>query len=1122
MFENVQLCALSSTTFPSSLVTQDKRTSLYLEQYHSSFWARLRDSHLLNLSFLHQSSEVSTATASARHQTTMSFRNQHEFGLSAAEEAAPLYDPYLYTVAPEDAVFLFCDHYKPYDIKHIGFNQSKEMLYRGKFRFSRKVFSQLPRQVQAIYHKFANYRTNDQSSSGSSNDLTSLAPQNDPSEVHDPMLVDNTDTTGLLEVPISIDGKIPLAQAYKQYEPRGFRSIRDSRLSQSEPVGWAIESPEAAALSRKRKQVGFSKEEVVMYGGLTCTPCRQSNLSDPLFTTLFKQENFYNTTQEVYNVITPALKLAEKFITDPSLIGYWSTLAFGTRTIDEKLTSETGRCHERLVKSVDVTGETYAQTIKLLNRIGKVVEFRFELDDDFANERCYAKAVLNERSWNLAPEYHEILSQGYLWPTGTPFPMARQWAKDPLDELHLVHLSPDYAIAARRFSATKNQDVAARLRFSFSLAVNIVHELAHVLERISSQTQFERMVSTCTTLEELKHVLDPRRHAGLREAYWGDSSWAEAGSRWEWQTFGGRVNPIAMRCDASLGMVLYNGDGWCKVPESEPADTAIGMCIKMGFIEEIQQQSFWTRQQRSLKFPLSGAMAYFRYGMVLGDFDHYLTQRNQECAGVSDPVTDPADIRMGELLTAAIAQDDPEDAEQRPSKRRRLDRAGEVKPHATRAREIKKASKRGGLRQTLIRKFPSKAEADAKATREEAIASVAQKSQRDRAAEEDFPQQSQREREAEEEFSSVPPDQTRLDDFLVYDGEDPQDAGLPDGYAELPYVDPATLRPEDLTIEDKWKLAEEWVCLSMNWEPVEFLSQRCNHPDWRPEFPFNPDDPTCFTQHTLAHLIHTRTLHPGKSWPERRAAEKKLYDQKRKVADTIAQIDELITYLGFSQIESHRMAIETGTFPMGISIANFPSHKPLLDAFRLTQKIQNTSDYASAVQQGQVSASASSTGLIKEASTLNPEPPTTQTAKITDYYSTKAKEAEPTDSRSMASHSADPAPFPPLAKVPTPEEVVRKYEAWVAAGADMGRRPGGMYPTQLLSAGLGGSLQDATPEGLARVVAERERKIEADKVERKRKEAKARADAAEERKRLERGDRHGSESGSAGSKESEL
>jgi hypothetical protein len=1033
----------------------------------------------------------------------MAFPNQPEYLPPNPDLSTYLLDPLGWQIAPENVVL--CDNFDIYDFKQITFSPFGDMLYRGRLFSPKEAFPNLPQQLQAIYHRyyapkiqqvdFTAYRSNDPSSSSSSNESVRLPPQPNASIGSDPAIADNTDAAGLLGVALNIDGTVPLSQAYKQYEPRGFKLITDR--PQGPLCGWTQTSAVAANLSRKRKQIGFSREEVVMYGGLACTPCRPSNLSDPWFTTLFRQENFYNTTQDVYDVIAPALKLAEKFITDPALIGYWSTLAFGNRVIDVNLTTATGICHERLVQGVPPTDEYYGHTLNLLNRMGKQVEYRFEVDDDFRNRKCYGKTPRSARKWNIAPQYHGLLSQGLMWPADQPFPMARQFTKDPWDDFQIVALHPDFLTAARRFSATKNQDLAARLRFNFFFAVNIVHELAHVFELKSSQTQFERTASTCTSLEDFKQLLDPRKLTGTLEAYWGRSSWAEAGGRWEWETFGGRVQPLGGRADGSRGMMIFNADGLANLAIPSQPDVMIGVCIQMGFMEEVQQQSFWARPQHNLKLPKSGAKAYFAPVMEMIDVNDYLKQRDEDHAAGTDPFRDPADMTMAQLLTAAIAQDDPNEGHERPSKRQRLDDPSE----ATKTREIKRPSKPGRLRQTLIRKFPNKADVAAMVAREEAMAEVAQKLQR--------------EREVEESFRDLLPGQQLLDDFVAYSGDDPQYAGLPNGFAEEPYIDPVTKRPEDLTLEDKWKIAEEWVCLAMAWEPIEFQSQRVDHSDWRPAEPFNPDSPTSFTPQALQLVLTTRTHNPGKSWPERRAAEKALYDQKREMASRIAQMGELMTYLGFSRIECHRLHADTGKFPMGMTISNFPAYKPLLDAFRLTQKIQNTGEYVSAVNRGQVSAGATGVGLIKEDSKLNPDPAAAQTAKITDYF----QKSQPTDVRlsyaSTAPVHPDTTDLAPLTKVPTPEELIRKYEAWVAAGADMRSRPEGVHPSQLLSASLGGSLQTIMPADLAKVVAARETRLEAKMAEQKRREARARADAAELKRRMDRGSGSGSGSGAS-------
>jgi hypothetical protein len=331
-----------------------------------------------------------------------------------------------------------------------------------------------------------------------------------------------------------------------------------------------------------------------------------------------------------------------------------------------------------------------------------------------------------------------------------------------------------------------------------------------------------------------------------------------------------------------------------------------------------------------------------------------------------------------------------------------------------------------------------------------------------------------------------------------------QDQGRPEQQTEEPYVDPATKNLADLTRDDMWKLAEEFTCLTMKWEPVEFQAQRITHPVWRPFEPFNPDDPTNFTPQAIEVLVDLRRKNPGESWPERRAAEKAQYEQKKVIASRLAGIDELLTYLGFSRIFCHSMFAKEGKFPMGLTLGNWPAYKPMLDAFHLLQKVQSTSDYVSAVQNGHIGAGTTSVRLINEDNNLTAQPVVEQTVKITDYF----QKARPTDLRASSASTAplpsDNSGFPGLSKIPTPEEMVRKYEAWVAAGADIKSPPEDLHPAQLLSRSLGGSLLTLLPSELKKVVEERTRKLEADMAAQKRREAKARADAAEERSRRER------------------
>ena len=311
---------------------------------------------------------------------------------------------------------IFDDNFNCFDRTEIRFTLFGDMTYRGQLYSPKENFNNLSLVLREIYEKdyrppppnpqadYTTYREPQKEDSGSSHG--SSKDKSDSHQHHSgghdqaQTAADGTLAASLLKFPINIDGKIPLSRSYQQFEPRGFKLITDGKSVSKDYENSPGYAHIAAGLSRKRKQFGFSREEIMLYGGLSCTPCRPSNLSDPFITTIFRQENFYDTPQDVYDSILPCLKLAEKFITDPTLIGYWSTLAFGKRVIDMKLTARHKVCCERIVTSTDMTEDIYAQTLHLLNRLGKLVEFRFPQSNEFVT--CFGFTERAERKWNLA------------------------------------------------------------------------------------------------------------------------------------------------------------------------------------------------------------------------------------------------------------------------------------------------------------------------------------------------------------------------------------------------------------------------------------------------------------------------------------------------------------------------------------------------------------------------------------------------------------------------------------------------------------------------------------------------------------------------------------------------
>ena len=65
------------------------------------------------------------------------------------------------------------------------------------------------------------------------------------------------------------------------------------------------------------------------------------------------------------------------------------------------------------------------------------------------------------------------------------------------------------------------------------------------------------------------------------------------GVAWERDTFGGRIVPVNCRVDASLGMMVSDGESnWGHDQNLLMAGLPQGLMITMAFIKEIQQHSF--------------------------------------------------------------------------------------------------------------------------------------------------------------------------------------------------------------------------------------------------------------------------------------------------------------------------------------------------------------------------------------------------------------------------------------------------------------------------------------------------------------------------------------------------
>jgi hypothetical protein len=134
---------------------------------------------------------------------------------------------------------------------------------------------------------------------------------------------------------------------------------------------------------------------------------------------------------------------------------------------------------------------------------------------------------------------------------------------DPWEQESILQLSRDFYTTAKRIAGLRNPDIAMVLRFHFFFAVNICHEVAHAFERKCGLTWFHDLlkVGNLIDLSDLNWSHLPTER--VLEAAWLQNKIVEMGIAWERDTFGGRIMPVNVRVDASLGIMVADGeDNW--------------------------------------------------------------------------------------------------------------------------------------------------------------------------------------------------------------------------------------------------------------------------------------------------------------------------------------------------------------------------------------------------------------------------------------------------------------------------------------------------------------------------------------------------------------------------------
>lgn len=723
---------------------------------------------------------------------------------------------------------------------------------------------------------------------------------------------------------------------------------------------------------RKHNYGGFDPQELLLNGALNCAPCRPTNLVYTPTLQLFSEERFHDVPEEVFEIIKPALALAEHVM----LRGapkFWVDLACGERVVDTVVTSNLGSRAEHLLPVVEVTPEMMASTIAKLQKMGSKLTYRFTpLPTAYG-----CTAVLN-----MVPMHRPdggYLARGACWPSNEALRHNGTRPADPWESNVVIDFNHNFYAAAKLFATQKFPDVAAQLRFTFFFAVNLVHELAHAFEsKCGAGAYYDEI---CKDRERAAQTgdLSPAYLTRWAEARYKGYDFVELGAVFEYETFGGRIHPVNCDYSSRYGIDISLGDGNGLISNAGRHEIQQGRpyarAVPMGFIEEIFQQSYWTDGAKLLgvMVPVYGPKSYIIHSTST-------TSWRQHVTGM-----DTADITDG--LPSAFGHFGVDDNPRAP-KRHKVEETRSTKA----VRQRKPQGRSGRLLQSQILR-----KADRRGRRYGGIKSILVTRSADEAAKVAASSKLEAEQvNAAREYRPPSPHQGAIDDQFGYVNDD-SIAGIderlePTSDSYDPLLKPAI----ELTIADKWLLLEEYASIVHSWDSSYFLSRRMMMKSNRDLVPiaaqlipssefWNWNDAAC------KHLKTLRTMKPERTMAHLRAHKAQARTEKLEKWRVLRDMEELIVRTGQSRISFMRSMVTELPIVVNnrvMTTENFDQEfRPLLLKLREQEKAERLTKVKEDALARKAASQTSPVSTPPEHDKGNRREPAGQDdTKITDYF----------------------------------------------------------------------------------------------------------------------------------------
>lgn len=311
---------------------------------------------------------------------------------------------------------------------------------------------------------------------------------------------------------------------------------------------------------RRSAKLGFDPVELIKKRAVTLPEnsvspnCTLDNEIHPIF----RPENWHGCPDEIYEVLRPGMQLATLFLTSRATAHYWHTLVFGNRKPCTVTSEAYGQPCHRITEDVPWSEQRQSTFDEFLNNQVDTVYFCFH-NNPLPPETVYA-------SMGLVGDYKIGLMRKIN------------------DKCHAsrICLHSDFYTTAKKLSLLRYREPAMVLRFNLFLAICLSHEIAHFCE-VSGPHHDHPLLS------------EP-------EVFWGDNMWTESGIAFETKVFGGRIHPLSLRIDCSLGLACLD----YPLKELYDKEENVLYALPMDYILKLQQKETWQQD-----FSKTGADVFF-------------------------------------------------------------------------------------------------------------------------------------------------------------------------------------------------------------------------------------------------------------------------------------------------------------------------------------------------------------------------------------------------------------------------------------------------------------------------------------------------------------------------------